>query len=293
HDLLILPRLCIFADKTKNLILSGVGPLVQVYKPDKSTPISTIHVFDRQNVNVEFMQPIENTGHFVVAGSNFLTIIHEDEIKSNVHWVNEERIHEFNSDSEIIRMYIVIDWTCNEILKFSLLILHKNDGLVRYSVRLSQSPLYIKVSPSEEIKAANKSCELIQLEPTSFFEYPVNPSSQLSLKHGSTAKASFHVSDRTLVTSFDGRFIVEIDGRSGKLQMFLVDKSQHKKGSLAIYSDSMKILERLDFPLKKPTMIVATRVEKLVVRGRSWKDNCRGVRIVVAYEDGTCASFPA
>ncbi|GMT25110.1 hypothetical protein PFISCL1PPCAC_16407, partial [Pristionchus fissidentatus] len=120
------PRYCVFADEKRKLLVSGAGPLIQVYKSDAeegSYPISTIHVFDRQNVNVEFIQPIENTGHFVVAGNTFLTVLHADEITSEISWVNQERMHECSIDYSISKLFSVIKSKCAEDLSLSLFIL--------------------------------------------------------------------------------------------------------------------------------------------------------------------------
>ncbi|GMT24461.1 hypothetical protein PFISCL1PPCAC_15758, partial [Pristionchus fissidentatus] len=133
NDLQILPRHCLVTETKRNLLISGAGPTVQVFKIDSSgedSPISTIHCFHRENVSVEHCQPIGDSGQRFVKLEVTRIVYSQNDILTEISWIPPCRIREFNS--EIVQMYKVIDYSSTLEQLFSLFSIYRTNFWRRF-----------------------------------------------------------------------------------------------------------------------------------------------------------------
>ncbi|GMT24463.1 hypothetical protein PFISCL1PPCAC_15760 [Pristionchus fissidentatus] len=287
-DIQILPRRCLTSDKKKNLLVSATGPIVQVFKFDAkeySFPISTIHCFDRQNVNVEFIQSITDTGHYLVAGDKFATVIHEGEITSGMSWIDPDRIHKFNS--EIVDVFTVIESKCTDHLAFSLFILHKNRRLIRYSIRIhskEKGGLSIKVTPIEEKILCDRMRFVSALSPSNFFVYYTDSVMSMHPPHIVTrVPCAFPPTATLLALSFHGESVAKISSH-GEVQVLRNEKGKTPGNTLRLLEDA-EMTNIWESHEATPICAVFTRLKGDCHAKESTGHSC-GCMVVIGFEDG-------
>ncbi|GMR48361.1 hypothetical protein PMAYCL1PPCAC_18556, partial [Pristionchus mayeri] len=294
HDCLILPRHAVVVDKARELIISGAGPIVQVFalESDPSTPpISTIHVFDRQNVNVEYIKAIGTTGHYCVVGNKFLSVIHADENVGGFMWINHNRIHEIQS--EIVKVFDIFNVNSAENLIFSLFILHQNRHLSRHVVHFKQD--FSIDSATIESKIFDGRLQyLMDLSPSSFFGHYTDTSLSFP-RSGQLAKyqrIGFEApATATIVsTSMDGQFIFSATSLGAADMIIVDDNSAHNTLNVI---DEANIGARMEIHRAKPMCIIVATLA-MDINGNQIRHSSRhdqSIIVIIGFEDGYIAFY--